>query len=125
MRRTPSALRWLAVLAWAAVIFVVSARPGSALPPGQYAAVAHFTEYAVLASLLVWALAFELPAGGGLIALAIVTASVYGISDEIHQYFVPGRTPDVADWGVDTLGALAGAALIVWMMRRRARARDQ
>lgn len=32
---------------------------------------------------------------------------VYGISDEWHQSFVPGRTPDVADWLTDGLATLS------------------
>lgn len=37
---------------------------------------------------------------------AFVIASLYGASDEIHQYFVPGRQADFYDWFADTLGAL-------------------
>lgn len=32
--------------------------------------------------------------------------SLYGVSDEWHQSFVPGREADVLDWVADTLGAL-------------------
>lgn len=31
---------------------------------------------------------------------------LYGLSDEIHQQFVPGRSADVLDWFADILGAL-------------------
>ena len=46
------------------------------------------------------------------IAWAVINgigASLYGISDEIHQIFVPGRTADPIDWLVDTCGAALGA----------------
>lgn len=33
---------------------------------------------------------------------------LYAISDEIHQYFVPGRAFQISDLIVDTLGAVAG-----------------
>jgi VanZ family protein len=36
----------------------------------------------------------------------VVFASLYGVSDEFHQYFVPGRTPDIWDICADAAGAL-------------------
>lgn len=45
-----------------------------------------------------------------LICLAVAIASLYGITDEIHQIFVPGRFCDPLDWMTDTAGALLGAA---------------
>ncbi len=46
------------------------------------------------------------------VVLAIVCASLYGVTDELHQYFVPGRACDPADWLVDTCGAALGAVLL-------------
>ena len=40
--------------------------------------------------------------------IVILIVSVYGIIDEIHQSFVPGRFPSVYDWIADTLGAILG-----------------
>ena len=40
--------------------------------------------------------------------LTIVCATVYGISDEFHQWFVPGRTADVHDVMADAIGATRG-----------------
>lgn len=37
---------------------------------------------------------------------ALLFTSLYGITDEVHQYFVPGRSSDILDWVSDTLGAL-------------------
>lgn len=51
-----------------------------------------------------------------------LTGTLYGISDEIHQYFVPGRFADVGDALADSLGAALGAWLfLAWMARRRRR----
>lgn len=41
--------------------------------------------------------------------LAILVAILYGISDEIHQYFVPGRSMDIYDVLADAVGAFLGA----------------
>jgi hypothetical protein len=37
---------------------------------------------------------------------AILTAVLYGLSDEFHQYFVPYRTADLADALADAVGAI-------------------
>ncbi|GHT66612.1 hypothetical protein FACS1894110_10600 [Spirochaetia bacterium] len=47
--------------------------------------------------------------GVALLLLAAVISSVYGIIDEIHQSFVPGRDCNIWDWLADTIGALLGA----------------
>jgi VanZ family protein len=42
--------------------------------------------------------------------LIVLISSFYGIIDEIHQFFVPGRNCNVWDWIADALGAVLGAA---------------
>lgn len=37
--------------------------------------------------------------------LTIAIASIYAVSDEIHQYFVPGRSADLSDVLADVIGA--------------------
>ena len=46
-----------------------------------------------------------------LMLLSVVSASLYGISDEIHQSFVPFRDAEVADVIADILGAVGGVFL--------------
>jgi VanZ family protein len=110
----------LAAVAWMALIFRLSALPGSAVP-GKFGALGHYGLYAVLGALYLMAL----PANGrrpwlaALLALAL--ASAYGVTDEFHQSFVPGRVPDVADWLVDTAGALTAVLGIVLMRALRSR----
>jgi VanZ family protein len=55
-----------------------------------------------------------------------VLASAYGITDELHQAFVPLRMPDPMDWLVDTVGAAVGA-LTMWTADKAGwrRLRDQ
>lgn len=48
-----------------------------------------------------------------LIALPVMIVSVYGIIDEIHQSFVPGRESSVLDWCADTLGAVLGVFIFL------------
>jgi VanZ family protein len=48
----------------------------------------------------------------------IIIAVAYGVSDEIHQSFVPGRDCNVWDWFADTLGAIIGAGLVMVSVRK-------
>ncbi|MDR0991105.1 MAG: VanZ family protein [Propionibacteriaceae bacterium] len=52
---------------------------------------------------------------------AVVLASLYGVTDEFHQSFVPGRSPDPKDWMVDTIGAICGVVLVWLAVRYRTR----
>lgn len=118
MPATRPRARWLPAIIWMGAIFWLSSRPGSDVPSG-IAPFAHFAVYAVLGALLI---AAQSEPTRWITATAI--ASAYGVTDEIHQAFVPGRTPDPADWALDTAGALLGAvALAWWLARRRARPR--
>ncbi len=99
-----------------ALIFRLSAVPGSKLP-GGYATLGHFVVYAGLGALLVLPLRRSHTPGTA-VALAVLVASIYGVTDEFHQAFVPMRTPDIADWGVDTLGACVGALCATWLLGR-------
>ena len=127
-------LAWILVGLWALFIFFMSANTGEDLAHGtgivatirQYldglqqawfgteidmvSPVAHFLEYTVFGLLLAYALGLRMGLAQSMV-LAIVIASCYGVTDEFHQYFVPGRTTDVMDGLVDTIGAALGAAI--------------
>lgn len=110
----------IAAVVWMAVIFALSSLPGSAVP-GTFGSFGHFVLYFVLGGLYFLAL----PASSRpwlAFGLAIALASVYGVTDEFHQSFVPGRMPDVMDWAVDTLGALTAVSSIALVRRRAQRA---
>jgi VanZ family protein len=38
--------------------------------------------------------------------IPIITSALYGMSDEFHQLFVPGRTAAIDDWIADVVGAV-------------------
>lgn len=111
-------LAWLPAVAWAAVIYSLSALPTVPAPEVPYVdKVAHFGAYAVLGGLLAFAAdRSRLP-----IAVALVLGVLYGASDEIHQMYVPGRSPDVLDWAADAAGVAAACFLYTrWRSRRAA-----
>lgn len=43
--------------------------------------------------------------------LSALASSGYALTDEIHQYFVPGRACQFSDWFVDTCGIVFGVAI--------------
>ena len=108
---------WLPVALYAGAIFYLSSQPHpetqlpSFLLEDVSDKVLHAIEYAVLGGLCYRA--FRWAAGSAVsrqaVVLAIVTASVYGITDEAHQFFVPFRESSWQDWLADTIGAAIGA----------------
>jgi VanZ family protein len=98
------AWRWGLVVAWAALIFVLSSIPDLGTGLGGWDLVlrklAHAAEFAVLGFLLLRATGRERPA----LALGIA----YAVSDELHQYFVPGRLGSPLDVLVDAVGVVVG-----------------
>lgn len=55
-------------------------------------------------------------------ALAIVGAmAVWGVADETHQNWIPGRSMEGDDVAADVAGAAAGAVVASWMSRREER----
>ena len=103
--------------AWAmmVLIFVLSSMSGlGPVPGGVDDSVAHALEYAVLAALLLRGLAGARWRGVRVRAagMAVLLATLYGVTDEAHQRFVPGRMADIADLIADAVGATAAAGLI-------------
>ena len=52
---------------------------------------------------------------------AWVIGTLYAVSDELHQGFVPGRSPMVMDVCIDSLGVLVGIGVLVamlWILER-------
>ncbi len=45
------------------------------------------------------------------IILTIIVGMLYATSDEIHQFFVPGRSAEVRDVCIDTLGVICGVII--------------
>ena len=111
----------LGALGWMGVIFWLSAQPDLPspveLPYGDK--LSHFTAYGILSSLYLLSMRRS---GGytlGQVLLAAGLATLYGVSDEWHQSFVPGRSPDLWDVVADASGALAAAFFLRWLLSPR------
>ena len=107
---------WGPPAAMMALLFLLSSIPGSSpVLWREFNLTAHGLAYGLLGALLLHALA-----GGRLRGItvrhaagAVVVAGMYGLSDELHQRFVPGRTAELLDLGADVAGATCGV-LLVW-----------
>jgi VanZ family protein len=110
-------LYWLPAVLYAGMIFYMSSQshPEEQLPSFLLKDVSdkvlHAVEYAVLGGLCYRAFRWGVsgPVASYALLFAIVTASLYGMTDEVHQFFVPFRESSWLDWLADTIGAAIGA----------------
>ncbi len=120
-------LLWLPVAVYMAALFWLSSRPllpAVSLLPDWLAHdwLHHGLAYAGLALVTLRAVCGGQRAriGGTALSLAWTITTMYGMTDELHQAFVPGRTPDVRDVVADATGAaLALGGAWAWGMIRR------
>jgi VanZ family protein len=124
-------LPWLAVLAWAMVLFGLSSIPGSDIPTSSIPSadkLVHISLYAVLglfcfralqASFVMTDSKMNSKADRKVLIAAISMALFYGISDEVHQIWVPRRSPDPFDVAADLTGGIIGASFGAWRLARR------
>ena len=112
---------WAPVVAYMAMLFGLSSF--SRLPtlpgdPSDY--YMHFAAYIGLAALTTRATTKGLgDVSWSAVIAAIVISSLYGVSDEYHQLFVPGRSFDVFDMVADTIGSIVGASAVgAWSIIR-------
>lgn len=141
------AASWIAVAAMAGIIFWMSANTGESINSGlgiisavkatlsclvealageavDVSPIGHFVEYLLFGAALANALRLHVSPRRALV-LAVVVASLYGVTDELHQSFVPMRSCDPLDWLVDTVaaavGGLAAHALLAQRKKKRSR----
>jgi VanZ family protein len=115
---------WLPVALYAGTIFYLSSQshPEEQLPSILLEKVSdkvlHAVEYAGLGVLCYrafrWGASRQVASHA--LLFAIVAASLYGMTDEAHQLFVPFRESSWKDWLADTVGAAIGA-LSWWAVR--------
>jgi VanZ family protein len=112
--------RWGPALLQMALIFGASSIPDLQRMPGDVSdKTMHFAAYAVLAALMLRAtshVSWQGVNGRTVVAAAGLTA-LYGASDELHQWFVPGRSSSMADWLADVVGASVAVSAL-WIVAR-------
>ena len=114
---------WLPTLSYCVIIFGLSALPKTVSIPSPYGfdKVLHIMEYGILGFLLARSLVNSKARVSKrvLIILVVGLATSYGISDEIHQAFIPGRNASAWDVVADCLGGVMGALIYARFVRDR------
>jgi VanZ family protein len=113
--------RLIPAVLWMALIFILSSMPSSDGAPGlgDWDKLAHMIAYGGLAWLIGRALFHDSAIGWKQIILVVLLATLYGVTDEFHQSFVPGRESSIGDLAADAGGALLAACLLYWLRSRR------
>ncbi|MFA5532335.1 MAG: VanZ family protein [Candidatus Shapirobacteria bacterium] len=109
-------IRFLPALIWMVIIFYFSSRQTTGIGGDSYwlrffvLKSFHLIEYALLVIFLF--LGFKKYKWSFLIAY------IYAFSDEIHQYFIPGRTGKLRDTFFDLAGILIGLLIIKFFKKK-------
>ena len=113
---------WFPIIIYCLLIFIQSSHPSIGHIPDwpNIDKVLHFAAYALLGTLFLRALkTTRLKNNLKLVLiLSVIFASFYGISDEIHQYFVPYRNADIMDVLADLLGSIMGVYIYQAIVRK-------
>ena len=109
-------LSWVLFLIYSGLIFILSSIPIEIpyyffFDPRKL--ILHFMEYSILGSLSFFAIRKK--------NISIAFSIAYGITDEIHQYFVPGRFFDFYDMLADFIGSVFGVMLILFVLNKCSR----
>ena len=117
-------LRTIPILLVMGIIYFLSSVPGDrlALPDiVNIDKVAHMTIYGVLAFTAFYAFGSRLrQLHPRLIPLLVILiCTLYGVSDEFHQSFVPNRSPDVFDVMADSTGAVLVCIISTAYLRKK------
>jgi VanZ family protein len=127
-------LPWAPAVLWASVIFALSAQSHPPQPPGTadipfIDKFEHLAAYGILGALL-WVALRRTTVGGRATSAArdalyaVAIASFYGLTDEIHQFFVLFRQADAADLAFDALGAALVVLAFLLLQRRGAKGNE-
>ena len=74
---------------------------------------AHFSIYTAVGLLLMALVSTYNIKEKNRLIISLTTGIIYSTSDEIHQSFVPGRSPMITDIVIDTMGVILGILLII------------
>ena len=79
--------------------------------------IAHFSIYSLVGILLMALLSTYNISENNKIFYTIIIGMIYAMSDEFHQSFIPGRSGQVSDVFLDTLGVTVGGLFIILIIK--------
>lgn len=113
-------VRLVPALIWMLLIFALSSQEAFPRPfsiaAELLAIAAHLVLFGALSALLWWGLSW-LPRQPRWLCAVVITIA-YGVTDELHQSFVPGRSSTLFDVVVDTIGAIVVVTVLTLRERR-------
>ena len=118
----------LPVILYLIFIFVLSSIPGTNLPEIKFELsdkIAHFSVFSVLCFLFFYSLKNQfkyIKLQKFAPEFALLFTTLYGVTDEIHQYFTPNRSSDILDVAADFLGAFVMYLLIKLYLKKTSKA---
>lgn len=120
MQRAQSFLfYWFPVFIYCLLIYIQSSYPSpETIPDLPYMdKLLHFTAYAFLGALFFRAFKKRRFANNirRAIICSIFASTLYGLSDELHQFYIPYRNADFIDALADMLGSIGGVYLFYYL----------
>lgn len=116
----------LLLIIFCMAILAGSSIPGDQIPKGFQLTpdkLIHCVEYFILGVLIYrWLLSeFGFTKIHLLFLVTLLIGSAFGALDENYQRLTPGRTPDIWDWVLDTIGVLlaAIAGYLIWSRKQK------
>lgn len=115
---------WLPLIGYCLAIYIQSDHPSpERLPTFAFSdKILHFAAYGLLGALFFRAYTTTplKDRRNRLILLSIGSATLYGISDEFHQYFVPFRQADILDAIANAIGSICGVIIFYyWKVKKK------
>lgn len=112
----------LLALIWSVFLLFLSIQPADKveifLPFDLLASLAHAAVYFILAALLCLALRFWKYSILSVVLVSFIYAVVWGIVNELVQFYEPTRSPSVSDVISDAIGAALAISLFIWWRKR-------
>ena len=125
MKEYPDFVKFhLPALAWMVFIFTLSSIPGSALAPIEFPyahLIAHSLLYTMLYYLFYRAFGhqqFSIVLRKFRVGTALFCVAIWGASDEYHQSFTPGRSPEIKDFLIDISAGLVVMIAVLLISRK-------
>lgn len=113
---------WFPVILYSGIIFCVSSIPNlkTPLPEVQFDKFLHVLEYLPFGFLLARLICHtRCSVSRGTVLTTVALGSLfYGLSDEMHQMFVPGRDAEIIDVIAAALGGLGGGYIFLLFSRK-------
>lgn len=114
---------WSLLVLYSGLLFYLSHKPSVPHPPVAFPykdKALHLAAYLVWGGLFASALWRSWPRLGRLplCGITLLAGTLYGISDELHQSFIPARSAELWDLAADALGSLLGGVLVAQRRHR-------